>query len=188
MPSGHPGRHHVRYFGQQRRRRSGTGTVTSPNTISVAAAATLSPGDIIGAVGTLNVNGPLDLLGSLNVDVNSLASFDLLDVNGGVSFGTGSMFNFYLGNDTTQMAGDSFTFFDASSFLNLGDVMFNVGGLASGLTYSVTELGSSSLQLNLTGAGTPVPEPGALGMFGLGLLLLGGGLGLRKQRGAQPRD
>lgn len=167
---------------------AGTGTLTSPNAITEAAGASISPGDAPGAVGTLTVNAPLDLLGHLNVDVGSLASFDLLSVNGGVDFGPGSLFNFYLGDDMTQAAGNSFQFFNASSFLNLDDVMFHMSGLASDLAYSVTEVGGTGLQLNLSAAvATPVPEPGAFGVLGLGLLVLGGGLTLRKHSGARLR-
>ena len=178
------------------------GTITSPNTITVASGATLSPGDAPDAVGVLLIEPPfgvfgnlLDMYGNLNVDVDSVTSFDQLYViNGTVTFGSSSVVNFYLNNDTTQAAGQDFTFFNANGFLNFSDVAFNLSGLASGLTYSVADLGGA-LQLNLLGStggggGTPVsvPEPGALGMFGVGLLLLGAGLTRREQLGIQPRD
>lgn len=55
------------------------------------------------------------------------------------------------------------------------DLFFDATGQAGGLSHYIT-FGA--------GSGTPVPEPGVLGMFGLGLLVLGAGYGLRRRRSA----
>ncbi|HJP98075.1 MAG TPA: PEP-CTERM sorting domain-containing protein [Rhodanobacteraceae bacterium] len=168
---------------------SGTGTLNAPTTI--AAGAMLSPG--YGAsVGTLNITSTLGMFGTLGIGINGTGSgnFDLLDVSGQAALGSTSFFNFMLGNDTSQTKGQTFQFFDASSFLNFADVgnNFNCSGLMSGLSCMLgmnTTGNGLFLRLDASGGGggtTSVPEPGSLGMFGLGLLLLGGGLGWRTRR------
>ncbi|HEU0276206.1 MAG TPA: PEP-CTERM sorting domain-containing protein [Rhodanobacteraceae bacterium] len=52
------------------------------------------------------------------------------------------------------------------------DLWFNATGQAGGLSHYIA-FG--------TATPTPVPEPGALGVFGLGLLILGGGYALRRR-------
>lgn len=57
------------------------------------------------------------------------------------------------------------------------DLWFNATGQAGGLSHYIT--------FNPTGddgTSTPVPEPGVLGMFGMGLLIVGVGYGLRRRR------
>jgi hypothetical protein len=62
---------------------------------------------------------------------------------------------------------------------NLGggalDLWFNATGQAGGLSHYIA-FGTAN-----GGTPTPVPEPGALGVFGLGLLILGGGYALRRR-------
>lgn len=53
------------------------------------------------------------------------------------------------------------------------DLFFDAVGKGGGLSHYITFS---------AGSGTPVPEPGVLGMFGLGLLVLGAGYGLRRRR------
>ncbi|HEX7325241.1 MAG TPA: PEP-CTERM sorting domain-containing protein, partial [Rhodanobacteraceae bacterium] len=63
---------------------------------------------------------------------------------------------------------------------NLGgnlDLYFTATGQAGGLSHYITFDPVSG-----GGSSTPVPEPGILGMFGLGLLALGVGYGLRRRR------
>lgn len=63
----------------------------------------------------------------------------------------------------------------------------NISGGSLDLFYEAAPKGGGGLSHYITfgpGSVTPVPEPGVLGMFGLGLLVLGAGYGLRRRRSA----
>jgi hypothetical protein len=65
---------------------------------------------------------------------------------------------------------------------NLGgdlDLWFTATGQAGGLSHYITFSSDGD-----GGTPTPIPEPGILGMFGLGLLIVGAGYGLRRRRSA----
>ncbi len=168
---------------------SGFGTV-DPTLTTIAAGGTLSPG-AGNALGSLTFDGDLDLFGTANfaIDGTGSGTFDLLNVLGNATFGTSSFFNFALGGDGNQAAGDSFQFFNANEFLDFADVgsNFACSGLTGGLTCGLSQAGDY-LMLTLNGNGgtggtggtggnggvTDVPEPSGLGMLGLGLAFLGG--------------
>ena len=169
---------------------SGFGTVAASTT--VAAGGVLSPG-AAGDIGTLTIDGPLTMLGTLAIDIGGTGSgnFDFLDVTGGATFATSSFFDFAFSGDSNQHAGDAFEFFDANSLLNFADASsnFSCGGLLADLTCALNMNGDGNglvLTLNRasSGGGGPlgVPEPGSLGMLGLGIILLGSGIGWRRWR------
>lgn len=151
----------------------GFGAVGAPTTI--AAGATLIPGSGVGNPGVFLINGPLDMLGTLAIGIDGVGAFGSLGVTGAVSFGTSSLLNFALGNDTNQHAGDTFRFFNASSFLDFADAQhnFSCSGLRYGLNCGLSDRGNN-LVLTLNTRVARAPEPSSLSMLGLGLLLISG--------------
>lgn len=173
----------------------GDGRIASPGVVTIAAAAILAPGDGLGDVGALDFNAPLDLFGSLDIDLNGLAYFDSVRVgglsgNGTVTFSPdgSTWFSFYLGGNTSQSGGDTFDFFSAQTFANFDAVNFRCLGLMSGLDCGLDMVdGGRGIQLmlfdNSGGGGTEeVPEPGPLGIMLFGLALLWIGRGWRRQQ------
>ncbi|MCL2711179.1 MAG: hypothetical protein FWE95_09895, partial [Planctomycetaceae bacterium] len=83
---------------------TGTGTVTTTGAdgVKVWNTGTLSPGDAVGAIGTLTINGNLDLQSgsTLAVDVNrSTGASDCVDVNGNVTIAVGAKLNINVVNE-----------------------------------------------------------------------------------------
>jgi hypothetical protein len=169
---------------------AGNGHIASIGALRLGAGAVLAPGEAPGDIGAFEIDTPLaDLFGSLDLDIDNLASFDSLVVNGDVRFdGFGSTWlDFYLGNNTSQRDGDTFDFFTAQEFLEFDALNFRCYGLMPGFGCVLNEIdGGLGLQLALNGpsggGSVGVPEPGELGIMCVGLLLLGGGLGLRRRR------
>lgn len=177
----------------------GAGHITTIVPLRLGPDAVLAPGEAPGDIGAFVIDAPVArLLGSLDLDIDSLASFDSLVADGGVDFdASGSTwFNFYLGNDTSQGEGDSFDFFSASSFSHFDAMNFRCFGLMAGLGCELSMInGGHGLQLALNGTSggsgggaVGVPEPDTLGIMCLGLALLGGSLGLRRWRNGAARD
>lgn len=178
----------------------GDGRISSTHVVTIGAQALLAPGNDPGDVGALRIDAPLDLLGSLDIDIDDLAHFDSVTV-GGLFGGDGvtlspdgfTWFNFYLGNYASQGAGDTFNFFSAPSFANFAALNFSCLGLTSGLDCGLGVVdGGRGIQLVLfdesEGGVEGVPEPGPLGTMLLGLALLWVGLGWRRcQAWAAPR-
>ncbi|MBN8714821.1 MAG: hypothetical protein J0H50_12795 [Xanthomonadales bacterium] len=173
----------------------GDGRIASPGVVTIAAAAILAPGDGLGDVGALDFNAPLDLFGSLDIDLNGLAYFDSVSVgglsgNGAVTFSPdgSTWFSFYLGGNTSQNGGDTFDFFSAQTFANFDAVNFRCLGLMSGLDCGLGMVdGGRGIQLMLFdnsggGGAEEVPEPGPLGTMLFGLALLWIGRGWRRQQ------
>jgi hypothetical protein len=169
---------------------AGNGHITATGVLQLGAGAVLAPGGAPGDIGAFTIDAPVaHLFGSLDLDIDSLANFDSLVANGDVDFDAfgSTWFNFYLGNNTSQRDGDTFDFFTAERFLNFDALNFRCYGLMPGFGCVLNEIdGGLGLQLALNGpsggGSVGVPEPGELGIMCVGLLLLGGGLGLRRRR------
>lgn len=176
---------------------AGDGRVESDQIVRISPEAVLAPGDEAGDIGAIVIEAPLDLFGSLEIDIDGLARFDSVTAGDVRAIGA-TWFNFYLGNDTSQSAGDSFDFFNALSFFNFDALDFRCFGLMSGLGCELNRVdGGRSLQLALNGSSgdggggsgaVAVPEPASLGIMLLGLLLVGGGLGWRTRCVGADRD
>jgi hypothetical protein len=124
------------------------------------------------------VNGDFTLNGRLleNINGTTAGSFGVLDVHQGtVSFGNGSIIDFYFGG-FSQAAGMKWDFvLSDNDFSNWNNLGYQVNGLAAGLTYRVNNLftgGRYALELVLDNAPSNVPEPGSLSLMSLGGLLL----------------
>lgn len=95
----------------------------------------------------------------------------------------------------TPSNGDSFEFQTTADYfmVKVGDgpthqayaLLQNVGGMNLDLFFTATgQAGGLSHYITFGGTATSVPEPGALGLFGLGLLFVGAGFGLGRRRSA----
>ncbi len=156
----------------------GLGSITTTQGVTIESGATIALENAQGTTGTFTVNGDFTLNGHLlkNISGTSAGSFGVLDVNQGtVSFGNGSLIDFFFGG-FTQAAGMKWDFlFSDTNFVNLGGLGYQLNGLASGLTYHVNNVftgGRYALELVLDTAPINVPEPGSLSLLGLGGLLL----------------
>lgn len=173
---------------------AGNGHITATGLLRLGAGAVLAPGEAPGGIGAFVIDTSVaDLFGSLDLDINNLASFDSLAATGAVDFNAfgSTWFNFYLGNNTNQRDGDTFDFFTAQRFFNFDVLNFRCYDLMPGFGCALDEInGGNGLQLALNGPSVVVgvPEPGALGITCLGLVLLGGGVGLRRWRERASRD
>lgn len=161
---------------------NGTGSVTSPNAVEISADAVLSPGSYAGDTAVFTINAPLDLDGTLDVDVASLLSYDFIGVGGGVTFGPDSLISLVLNQDANQRAGDTFNFLDALALLDVTNLDFQCNGLRAGLGCNLNTITDGDNGLYLQLELTQVPEPGSFGIMALGLGLVGGGLRFRSRR------
>lgn len=171
-------------------RLSGTGTLASPNGITIGSGAILSPGGL-NHVGTLTFNTTLTFASSgvLEFDVSSIPttgrSADFLLVNGTLNLTATDTspftINLYsLGSDGTPgalpgfNANQSYTwqlgFANSITGFNASQFTFNTSGFlnnTNGGSFFVSQSGNS-LVINFT----PVPEPSTYALFALGLALL----------------
>ncbi|MEO1203705.1 MAG: PEP-CTERM sorting domain-containing protein, partial [Pseudomonadota bacterium] len=138
--------------------------------------------DLMGDVAIFAADSTLDAtFGALNFDLFGSAEteYDQLSFSGTARIiGT---FDFLLGNLFAPTVGDEFNLIEALS-LDLTAVTFTLPTLAHGLFFESSLIRVDErdvFRLSVNGSPVPVPEPGALGMTLLGLLLLGVGRRLR---------
>ncbi|MES1936830.1 beta strand repeat-containing protein [Salinisphaera hydrothermalis] len=154
---------------------AGHGTVGAT---TIAKKAILSPGNGTGDVGTLGVQGPLNLNGSLYLDIASQSSTDQVNVNGVADFGSGSLLGLNLLADNNLKVGDTLDVMMAQSFENLSNLGLDGLNFGAGWQFDVADVGLSNspgraLQLTVKSVGRPVPEPSGLGLLAVGLGLIG---------------
>jgi hypothetical protein len=143
----------------------GTGTLGSPNTVTVGDSFTLQPGN---STGILTVDADLLLEGRLEIELASLNDLDVLDVFGNVEFGVNSEIAFDIG--FTPSPGDAATFLFATGFTGLPNVSFSAIGLDPALLFEVTDTGAFDLQISFSAVPIPPSLPLlASAMVGLGL-------------------
>jgi autotransporter-associated beta strand protein len=152
-------------------------------TASIAQGATLAPGT--NGIGSFDVGGPLDLNGSLAIDLAGVAGFDQLVVDGIADFGANSLLALNLLDPSALQIGQTFDVMTArvfDHFSRLGLQGLNIG---SGLRFDAADVnmaGGNGQALRLTVRANDVPEPGAFGLLGLGLLLVVVGVYRRRAR------
>jgi hypothetical protein len=120
--------------------------------------------------GELTVNGNLNDTGStLNIRLGGTGAgtFDVLDVNGNVNLGAGSILDVSLLGRFLPTNGETFTFLDFSGSLTSQGLpdFFGTDNLpnVSGGTWSIEELGGDNLTLTFNGNQSPPPPPPANG-------------------------
>ena len=103
-----------------------------------------------------------------------------VDANTGATFTTGTQ--------TQVGGGETFEFFTSAEYftIKIGTdpnyaLFHNLDGTLDLFLQATTGTGSGFSHYTEFGGGTSVPEPAELGVFGLGLLLIGGFLGLRRR-------
>ncbi|MGN8158171.1 beta strand repeat-containing protein [Salinisphaera sp. RV14] len=147
---------------------------------TVASGGILMPGNGNGDVGTLGVQGPLALNGSLYLDIAGNQSSDQVNVDGIADFGSGSMLGLNLLADNNLQVGDTLDVMLAQSFENLSNLGLQGLDFGSGWQFDIADVGLANSQdraLRLTvasvGGARPVPEPSGLGLLAVGLALIG---------------
>jgi autotransporter-associated beta strand protein len=158
---------------------AGSGTLAGALVLN--AGGTLAPGDGPGVFGTGNVtfNG-----GTLDLQLPNALSFDQLNVTGTLSLNApvnlaltiasvsppGTVFNIVIndGSDAVIFADPSARFVYNGTTLNEGSV-FTANNAITSQTYEISYAGGSGNDIILRA----VPEPGAAGLLGSGLLLCG---------------
>jgi hypothetical protein len=159
--------------------------------VTVGADGTVGPGN---SPGTLMVAGDLDLFGTLETEIIDETTFDVLEVGGDVFLSDTTQFNVFFDGSYVATDGDSFAFLTAASFdfgfgansFDLDDLShFSVTGLQTGFEWAVSFIDNSAsidldslFALNVFETDVPNPPstvsaPATLGLFGLGLSLLG---------------
>ncbi|MGH9440195.1 MAG: PEP-CTERM sorting domain-containing protein [Terriglobia bacterium] len=84
---------------------------------------------------------------------------------------------------TTYLDIDGLGFTTASDYVNIFMGLGGYGDLYGTSLSSATSENIGTSSFTITAASTAVPEPAVLGMFGLGMLLIGGFVGLRRRVG-----
>jgi fibronectin-binding autotransporter adhesin len=170
---------------------SGSGTIEAGK-ITIGEEATVKPGN---SPGTLIMISDLELLGTLQTEIvsSTISGYDVLEVQGNVTFSDTSAFEFLFDDSYMAVDGDSFDFlsaytFDFVSFDNFDDwfnpTNFSVTNLAADFGWSVSYTDSSNdqtsnyLSLNVLADDSypnAVSAPATVGLFGLALTLMGWG-------------
>jgi len=133
----------------------GSGSLVSDNPIVIADNVEVDPG---GSVGTLTFESDVTFDGTLNIEIESTTSFDIVDVIGTVTFGAGSEIVFDLVG-YTPLAGDTFEFLTALSVGGFENVLVSMPGIDPSLTYSVTVDGEFDLLLQYSNVPIPPSLP-----------------------------
>ncbi|WP_395739818.1 beta strand repeat-containing protein [Prosthecobacter sp.] len=149
---------------------NGTGTVGS---VSLASGGVLAPGV---TVGTLNVNGTLDITSGSHFAFDLGSTSDLLNISGALRYTGGGSAIFDISDTGSMTYGGDYTLmnFGSSSGLTLSNLSF--GSTPAGFSGEFT-IGANSLTLHVDAA--PEPSRALLGMVGLAFV------GLRRRRGGR---
>jgi len=139
-----------------------------------------------GAVGPGNSPGILEINGDLTLDSSSsllmeitglgLGEYDQLFVSGALTFESGSVFDLSFTEGFALSQGESLDLFSATTTVGLDFVAFTFSGIETGFMYETMlseEGGLSLIALNdfvSTTAPSVVPVPGAIWLFGSGLI------------------
>lgn len=140
---------------------SGAGTLQAINNpLKIGVAAIVNPGD---SQGVLNMLGDVDFSGKLIVEIHSLASFDVLNVEK-LTLLEGSNVEFVFGPEFSATEGASLTFLDANSVYGTQFLSFSALGLPSGFNWNIdTNIAKGNLSIIFHTAA--VPLPGGLPLF-----------------------
>jgi hypothetical protein len=174
---------------------SGSSTIEAES-ITIGEDATVKPGN---SPGTLIMMSDLELLGTLQTEIVSsiMGDYDVLEVQGNVTFSDTSAFDFLFDDSYIAVDGDSFDFLSAFTFdfglaIDFADWFdmshFTVTGLDAAFGWSVSYTDNfdpqaqtpSYLSLNILADDSvadpnAVSAPATLGLFGLALTLIGWG-------------
>ncbi|WP_395752167.1 beta strand repeat-containing protein [Prosthecobacter sp.] len=148
----------------------GTGTVGS---VSLASGGVLAPGV---TVGTLNINGTLDITSGSHFAFDLGSTSDLLNISGALNYTGGGSAIFDIADTGGMTYGGDYTLlnYGSASGLTLSNLSF--GSTPAGFSGEFT-IGANSLTLHVDAA--PEPSRALLGMLGLAFV------GLRRRRGGR---
>ena len=142
---------------------NGTGTVSS---VSVASGGTLAPGL---SVGSLNVNGTVDLVAGSHLDYNLGSLSSLLNISGALNYTGGGTAIFDIADTGSMSSGLDYTLINYASESGL-----TLANLAIGNTPPVFVghfvIGANSLTLHVDSV--PEPSRAVLGFLGLAFIAL----------------
>ncbi|HUW52617.1 MAG TPA: PEP-CTERM sorting domain-containing protein [Rhodanobacter sp.] len=161
-------------------------TTTPPDTLRFTLGCGSADGDCAGMLEVLISASPASAFDSTNGSLFNLANSSpstaaaFVDANTGATFTTGTQ---------TQAGGaDTYEFFTSAEYftIKIGTspnyaLFHNLDGTLDLFFQDTAGTGSGFSHYTEFGSATSVPEPAELGVFGVGLLLIGGFLGLRRR-------